>query len=392
MNEIELIFKMLGIGILVILLLNNLYLLVFSLAAYFTKSKDVNSRRNNHEKYFLVIFPAYKEDQVILDSVSNFLRQEYSSFHLYVIADQLQDETITALRKKRISVCVLPDSDKRNKANAINYLLNNLNEPYDACVIMDADNHVEDNFLREMNGYFLSGSKAVQAQRTAKNKSNDLSKLDGISENINNHIFRKGQRALGFSSSLIGSGMAFEMQLFKELMTEMNVFSGFDKELELRLLSREIKIKYAEDILVYDEKVSDHKVFINQRRRWIYAQFFFLKKNIFNALKALVIDRNADYANKVLQFILLPRSICIGSSILMLMITFIIGPIAIVAACVNLLMLSIALLLPLIKTYKTKDLFKLGLGFPRIFVNMIFAGATSGKASGKFLHTPHNSK
>ena len=182
---------------LTILAINSLYLLVFSVAGAKRAGRDVKNSKNNEESSFLVVFPAYKEDAVIVNSVANFMRQEYSNFRVYVIADQLQETTIQKLEKNGASVCVLPEFEKRNKAKAINYLLGQIKDVYSVCVIMDADNEVADSFLREMNGYFLSGALAVQAQRVAKNNENNLSKLDGFSETINNHIFRKGQRALG---------------------------------------------------------------------------------------------------------------------------------------------------------------------------------------------------
>ena len=74
--------------------------------------------------------------------------------------------------------------------------------------------------------------------------------LDAISEEINNHIFRKGHRSLCLSSAIIGSGMAFDYQLFKEYMTTLQAVGGFDKELELKLLHNGYKIDYLPDAMV----------------------------------------------------------------------------------------------------------------------------------------------
>ena len=215
--------------------------------------------------------------------------------------------------------------------------------------------------------------------------------MDSFSEIINNHIFRKGQRVLGFSSSLIGSGMAFNFEVFKDNMKGMDVFSGFDKELELRLLENKIKIEYAPEIVVYDEKVSEHKVFVNQRRRWLYAQWYFLRKN---AVKAAYMFAyyNFDYANKVVQFMLLPRIICIGLSALMLAVSVFMGTqLFCMAALVN-LTLAVSLILPLEEQMNIRQILSMALELPRVFANMVLALLTANKAAGKFLHTPHNSK
>lgn len=342
----------------------------------------------------LVLIPAYKEDFVIVQSAESFQKQNYpqSSYKTVVIADELKQATILKLQVTGVSVCCLPISDKRNKARAINYLLSTLYEDFDNVIVMDADNVVEADFLQRMNNHFANGAVAVQARRVAKNSTNKLSELDSFSEVINNHIFRKGQRVLGFSSSLIGSGMGFEFSLFKKLMNGMDVFSGFDKELELRLLKNKTKIEYAEDILVYDEKVSDQTVFVNQRRRWIYAQWHFLTKNFFNAIYQVLVHGNFDYANKVAQFMLLPRVIAIGVSALLIALTPLVSIYLFVATTMVTLMLGISLALPLYGKTSFNTVAKTLTELPRTLNNMVLALLTSAKASNKFLHTPHNSK
>lgn len=106
--------------------------------------------------------------------------------------------------------------------------------------------------------------------------------------------------------------MAFDRALFTNIMREIHVFSGFDKELELRLLERKIHIEYAADICVKDEKVQKHEVFVNQRRRWLFAQWQHLIHNSGKALQLGLGKGNFDYLNKVIQFALLPRVMGIG--------------------------------------------------------------------------------
>jgi len=377
-----------------ILAVNALYLFVFSVAGSFKRKPQAELSANQETIKTLVLFPVYKEDEVILQSIKSFMQQKYTAEHfkVVVIADDLKEETMALIRRYGAWVCRLPLSDKRNKAKAINFLLGQLPGTFDNCIIMDADNLVEADFLASVNKYFLYGAKVVQARRIAKNSTNSLSRLDTYSEIINNHIFRKGQRALGFSSSLIGSGMAFEFGLFKDVMQGMDVFSGFDKELELRLLERKIKIQYAEDVLVFDEKVDDHGVFVNQRRRWVYAQIHFLKTNFFKAIRLLVVNGNYDYANKVFQFILLPRIMSIGfCAVLLVSSAFVSVTLFEVTVCVTVL-LAVALLIPVQNKVFNLSGFGTIAELPKAFANMVYATMTSGKASKKFLHTPHNTR
>ncbi|MFQ8804838.1 MAG: glycosyltransferase family 2 protein [Alistipes indistinctus] len=114
------------------------------------------------------------------------------------------------------------------------------------------------------------------AHRRAKNLHTDTALLDAVSEEINNSIFRKGHVALGVSSALIGSGMAFDYNWFCNNITQVSS-AGEDKELEVLLLKQGIFIEYLDDVEVLDEKTAGSRAFYNQRRRWLAAQWYSLK-------------------------------------------------------------------------------------------------------------------
>ena len=154
----------------------------------------------------------------------------------------------------------------------------------------------------------------VQGHRTAKNDDTNFAFLDGISEEVNNAIFRKGHTVLCLSASLIGSGFICEYKLLKTLMAKAVAVGGFDKELELMLLERKIRIGYAQDAIVYDEKIKQADAFVNQRRRWLAAQFMYFGNNIKNAIILLFKNGNLDYFDKLMQFLVSPRIITLGFS------------------------------------------------------------------------------
>lgn len=85
-------------------------------------------------------------------------------------------------------------------------------------VVLDADNLVDPDFLEHLNNAFYSGCSAVQTHRVAKNMNTSVAVLDAVSEEMNNSIFRKGHTKLGFSAGLIGSGMAFEYDIFRKII------------------------------------------------------------------------------------------------------------------------------------------------------------------------------
>jgi cellulose synthase/poly-beta-1,6-N-acetylglucosamine synthase-like glycosyltransferase len=228
-----------------------------------------------------------------------------------VIADSFEEKTLTKL--KRLPIDVIEVSfEKSTKSKALNKAMEVLGDDFDVALVLDADNIMKPDFIQKINDAFNTGFQVVQGHRIAKNTNTPFAILDAISEEINNHIFRKGHRSLGFSSALIGSGMAFEYQFFKKTMATVNAVGGFDKELELKLLKAGVTIEYVQDAFVLDEKVQKPEVFENQRKRWLSAQFIYFRRYFFSGLRELLMKGNVDYFDKVYQMITPPRILLLG--------------------------------------------------------------------------------
>jgi len=220
--------------------LSVLYIFIFSVAGLFYRQpsypKQVTFRK------IAVLIPGYKEDTVIREVANDALLQDYPKeyFDVVVIADSFQKDTLDYLKTLPIKVIEVK-FDKSTKSKALNKAMEQLTEEYDIALILDADNLMARNFLSKINATFEKGFIAVQGHRTAKNMDTSLALLDAISEEINNHIFRKGHRVLGLSSAIIGSAMAFRYPLFKDLMLSITAVGGFDKEIELKELMKKFK-------------------------------------------------------------------------------------------------------------------------------------------------------
>lgn len=283
------------------------YLLLYAIASKFYRTPRFPEARTLRR--FIVFFPAYKEDRVIASSVRSFLQQDYPRelFDIIVISDQMQPATNEDLRSLPIRLLIAGYKDS-SKAKALTMAVDSISdEHYDVVVIMDADNLTSPDFLAEVNRAFDSGIKSVQAHRTGKNLNTDISILDGISEEINNGIFRSGHNALGLSAALSGSGMAFEADWFRQNVRLLET-AGEDKELEVLLLQQRIHTVYLPQIPIYDEKTQKEEAIGNQRKRWIAAQFGILRSSLLSLPKAIG-QGNLDYCDKILQWMLPPRLI-----------------------------------------------------------------------------------
>lgn len=268
---------------------------------------------------FLILYPAYKEDRVIINAVEQFLLQDYPTdlYTVAVISDHMQPETNGVLQKMPITL-LTPTFEKSSKAKAMQYAINEVKGDFDNVVILDADNVVRPDFLSQLN-VLCTIYDAIQCHRCAKNANNDVAVLDGASEEINNTIFRKAHNRLGLSSALIGSGMCFSYKLFKKNVFQLST-AGEDREMEALLLHQEVYIKYAPDIHVFDEKVSSQDNFQRQRMRWMTAQVQSLLSNL-PKIPGAIAHGKINFIDKTIQQALIPRSILIvlltGISILM---------------------------------------------------------------------------
>jgi len=232
-------------------------------------------------------------------------------YEVIVIADSFSAGTLQKLSELPIRVVEVA-FENSTKSKALNKTMSQIPDDYEIAVILDADNLMAGDFLTKINEGFNQGFRVIQGHRVAKNTNTSFAILDAISEEINNHIFRKGHRVLGLSSALIGSGMAFEYLFFKNMMADIKAIGGFDKELELKLLRDRQTIGYLEDALVYDEKTQKADNFQRQRKRWLSAQFIYFSNYLGSGLKHLFLKGNVDFFDKVLQLAFLPRVLLFG--------------------------------------------------------------------------------
>ncbi len=368
------------------------YALLFSVAGLWTRKQLIVNAQNLQLpfKRMAVLLPAYKEDAVIVDSAKRALAQAYpkQAFEVIVIADSLQPGTLQQLRA--LSVRVIEVSfDVSTKAKALNWALAQL-EGFDVAVVLDADNVMTARFLHLINIAFNDGWQAVQGHRMAKNKNTSVAILDAVSEEIQNHILRKGHRSLGLSSALIGSGMAFDFALFQTLMGKIHTTGGFDKELEMRLLKRRIKINYLEKAICYDEKVQNLTVLEKQRSRWIAAQLKYVRPYLATAFGQLL-KGNVDYFDKFIQVITPPRMLLIGAMGFGLLLALLLH-----SAGLFLLLSGQLLLLAIAYYIATPDELKNLLTWqevkqlPAVFFRFVRSLRWVAQAGKQFMHTPHN--
>ncbi len=305
MNFIFSIFHLISWVVFIYLACNTCYLFLIAICGRLIKEKKYPLA---DEKYRIaILIPCFREDHIIRDTAEQARAHDYPQdrFTVTVIADKLKQETVEALRLIPVDVLTVDLNMKSRSLHAALETPTVINS--DIVMILDADNIMALGCLEKVNAAFHAGLRAVQCHRTAKNKNTSVALLDAMSEEININLFRRGPALAGLSAAPIGSGMAFETAVIREIFSSAEILenAGEDREIDIQLMVRGIKMEFIEDALVYDEKVASAGVFEKQRIRWLEAQVNHLKRFFDDDIKKA--PKSLLFFNKFFQNLLLPR-------------------------------------------------------------------------------------
>lgn len=291
------------------------YLFIYALASLMKYKNPYPEAKKQHR--FLVLYTVLRNGKEVIESINNFLdTQDYprEKYDIAVAATQLPEDDLIALLQMPINI-VVPDQEECSKVYAIQQVMERYSpDEYDMVVIFNSDNHVVPTALNLLNNAYYSGCDSIQAHRMTENLTTSTAILSAASEEINNNIFRKGHTKLGFSSALLGSGMAFDFEMFHRIAPTLQ---GTDlaKGMEIKLLEENIYSEYILDVICYSKKQEHTDGYSRERQRWLSAQY----NSTFLAMKRLplaLLQGKWDYANKLFQWLLPSRFLLIGFTIL----------------------------------------------------------------------------
>lgn len=369
---------------------NCIYLAFFAVAGLFPlKAAEKNAA--SYQK-IAVLFPSYRADEVIIESAQAALAHDYGGvFKIIVIADGLMEKTKQTLKEMGAEVIEV-FFEQSTKGKSLLQAMDHLQgRGFDIALVLDVDNIMGADSLRAINTAFQRGAKVIQLHRTAKNLDSSFAFLDACNEEVNNQIYRKGQAVLGLSPALIGSGMAFDFTYFHSLLKNVGNTTGEDKKMDFLMAADRVRVVYLNDVLVYDEKVSNARVFTTQRTRWIASQLEFLGSYTTTGIKELF-KGNFEFFNKTLQTMLMPRILLLGLLFVMALQSFFnpFGPakelwLALFACICITLLISVPR-----RFYRDSRLYLAIWQIPRAMLGMVIALFSIGKVKKSNLATPHH--
>lgn len=128
---------------------------------------------------------------------------------------------------------------------------------------------VSSNFLAEMNKLLCMGHKVVQGYMDSKNPYDSWITISySIAFWLSNRIFQLPRYNLGISCSLCGTGFCVDTEVLKKIGWGATCLTE-DLEFTMKLALNGIKIAWAHNAAVYDEKPLTLKQSWKQRKRWM---------------------------------------------------------------------------------------------------------------------------
>lgn len=262
------------------LILGGLFLLCYAYQVFyvfytlFKKPKQYPATAQTNR--YAVLICARDEAQVIgylLDSIAG---QDYPAdrVDVYVCADNCTDSTAEVARGKGTQVLERHDTTHVGKGYALDALIRHIydrhgTDAYDAYIIVDADNLLDEHYITEMDKCCAAGNRIVAGYRNAKNfGQNWLASSYAFWFYHEARQLNNARTLLGVGGAVSGTGFLVHKDIFKAQGGWIHHCLIEDVEFSADNLLRGEKVTYCHDAIVYDEHPTGFAQSWRQRLRW----------------------------------------------------------------------------------------------------------------------------
>jgi cellulose synthase/poly-beta-1,6-N-acetylglucosamine synthase-like glycosyltransferase len=250
-----------------------IYYAVISIFGWFKRKEPAPSQFPLKTK-FAVLIAAHNEEAVVPGVINSIKRVHYpkSLYDIFVIADNCTDNTAKVARALGVNVYERFDPVKKGKGFSLEWMfknLFNLKTKYDAICILDADNLVSANFFAEMNKHLCLGHKVIQGYLDSKNPHDTwVSGNYSIAYWISNRLFQLPRHYLGLNCALGGTGFVMSTEVLRETGWGATCLTE-DLEFSMKLVLKGMRVAWAHEAIIYDEKPLRISQSWRQRTRWM---------------------------------------------------------------------------------------------------------------------------
>lgn len=252
----------------------TLYLL--ALACAYLKVRERAPGAEKPLNRFAVIVPAHNEELLVATLCRSLLEVDYprEKYAVYVVADNCSDATAKICREYPVTVLERFDPDNAGKGQALAWALQQCDlAQFDAVFMVDADNYVDKDILRQLNRHINDGEQALQCYNAVGNRVDSwFTQLLYVSRTIGNLLYHEAKHRLGLSAYLMGNGLCFRADLLRR--KGWTAFStGEDWEYYTQLVQDGIRIGFAAQAKVFHQESKSLGQATSQRLRWASGRF-----------------------------------------------------------------------------------------------------------------------
>lgn len=221
---------------------------------------------------FAILIAARNEEAVIGELVHCLQDMDYpqSMYEITVIPNNCTDDTKGAAIAAGANIFE-PKGVVKNKGDVLNQTLDAYmkRDDIDAFVVFDADNIVDDQFLKEMNKAIVAGDHVAMGLRDSKNPTETyMSSAYSVFYMAVNIFYNQPRRALGMNSLISGTGFMFTKDVIKKLGGWETYTITEDVEFTIQASLIGEHIAFVPTAVIYDEQPTTLSQSWHQRIRW----------------------------------------------------------------------------------------------------------------------------
>lgn len=289
----------------------NIYNILISLFGFKKSKRDYEIIPDKTR--FLILIAAHNEEQVIGATLSNLRNIKYNPelYDLVVVNDNSTDKTGDICDEFSIQHI---DTIKREftregvgKPAGIQYALRKIGfdiitKKYDLIMILDADNFVDEDILKELNSQWVAKNQpeVIQTYLGVKNSSSTMARGYAYSYWSTNRFFQLAKYRIGLPCAIGGTGFVVRADYlinkggfcFQSLVEDL--------ELSIEVVKDHGRIIWNHHVGIYDEKPDNLKTSLIQRYRWSKGHWFVAFKNFKQLLLLLFKERKLKYLDQLI--------------------------------------------------------------------------------------------
>lgn len=289
----------------------SIYNLIIGLRGFGKAKRDYEMIPD--ESRICILVACHNEEDVIASTVENLREIDYDKnlFDIVVVNDNSTDNTEEEL--KRIGVKYINTNEGKfpregvGKPGGLQYAIRALGfekvkEDYDLVMILDADNHVSPNILKELNSQWIGKGKptAIQSYLDSKNFDKVLSFGYANAYVVSNRFFQLAKYRWGLPIALGGTGFVVSTDYLIESGGFNYKSLTEDLEMEIEIVNRGGRVIWNHFARIYDEKPDDIRISMKQRTRWMQGHWYVAFTNLVPLLKNFIKEKRWSYLDQVI--------------------------------------------------------------------------------------------